>query len=282
MAQRARRRFELDRVVVRTEPFSRIVGGDLGDADLALALITPTEQRDKVLDFSTPYIHAAPALVTRVGTEVPDVQTAQGLQFATGVDDVRADRGRRDPPRHAAASRTRTSRTSCGRSAAGRRTSGSSTCPRRRRSRTPTRTSRSRRSSPRPSRSRPRCRRGRTTSRRSARRCGRCRPTARSTGSPSAGSAARSPTATSRSRCCGRTSHDRRRHHPDGARGQRVGVPRPLPRGRPRAAAGRARAHPGPHRPAARRLPDRAARLRPARRGLARRSPTSASSGCCT
>ena len=102
MARELARRLELDRVVVRTEPFSQIVGGDLGDADLALALITPTEQRGKVLDFSTPYIHAAPALVTRAGTSVPDVQTAQELQFATEasttLEQIVADVIRPDAP----------------------------------------------------------------------------------------------------------------------------------------------------------------------------------------
>ena len=102
IARELARRFRIDRVVVRTEPFSRIVGGDLGDADLALALITPTEQRDEVLDFSTPYIHAAPALVTRVGTSVPDVQTAQGLRFATEasttLEQIVADVIRPDAP----------------------------------------------------------------------------------------------------------------------------------------------------------------------------------------
>ena len=83
IARELARRLDLGRVVLRTEPFSRIVAGELGDADLALSLITPTTQRDKMLDFSTPYIHAAPALVTRAGTSIPDLQTAQGLQFAT-------------------------------------------------------------------------------------------------------------------------------------------------------------------------------------------------------
>jgi glutamine transport system substrate-binding protein len=104
MARELARRLDLDRVVVHTEPFSKIVGGDLGDADLALALITPTEQRDKVLDFSTPYIHAAPALVTRVGTSVPDVQTAQELQFATEasttLEQIVGDVIRPDTPPH--------------------------------------------------------------------------------------------------------------------------------------------------------------------------------------
>lgn len=77
-------RLGLERVAVRTAPFSRIVAGRLGDADLAMALITPTAERDEVLDFSTPYFDASPALLVREGTEVPDVQTAQELRWAIG------------------------------------------------------------------------------------------------------------------------------------------------------------------------------------------------------
>jgi polar amino acid transport system substrate-binding protein len=70
------------RLAVRTEPFSRIVAGHLDGADLALSLITPTSARDQVLDFSSPYINAAPALLVRAGISVPDLQTAQGLRWA--------------------------------------------------------------------------------------------------------------------------------------------------------------------------------------------------------
>jgi polar amino acid transport system substrate-binding protein len=70
------------RLVVRTEPFARIVAGHLDGADLALSLITPTSTRDQVLDFSSPYINAAPALLVRAGISVPDLQTAQGLRWA--------------------------------------------------------------------------------------------------------------------------------------------------------------------------------------------------------
>ncbi|MBK5109902.1 MAG: amino acid ABC transporter substrate-binding protein [Thermoleophilia bacterium] len=77
-------RLGLDEVDVRTTPFSRIARGHLGGADLALALITPTAERDEVLDFGTPYINASPALLVREGTEVADVKTAQGMQFAVG------------------------------------------------------------------------------------------------------------------------------------------------------------------------------------------------------
>ena len=74
------------RLVVRTEPFSRIVAGHLDGADLALSLITPTSTREQVLDFSSPYINAAPALLVRAGISVPDLQTAQGLRWAVESD----------------------------------------------------------------------------------------------------------------------------------------------------------------------------------------------------
>jgi ABC-type amino acid transport substrate-binding protein len=74
------------RLVVRTEPFSRIVAGHLDGADLALSLITPTSARDQVLDFTSPYIDAAPALLVRRGISVPDLQSAQGLRWAVESD----------------------------------------------------------------------------------------------------------------------------------------------------------------------------------------------------
>jgi polar amino acid transport system substrate-binding protein len=74
------------RLVVRTEPFSRIVAGHLDGADLALSLITPTSTREQVLDFSSPYINAAPALLVSAGISVPDLQTAQGLRWAVESD----------------------------------------------------------------------------------------------------------------------------------------------------------------------------------------------------
>ena len=83
MARELAHRLGLERVEVRTAAFSRIVSGHLDGADVALAQLTPTEGRDRVLDFSTPYIHASPALVTQAGIEIPDVQTAQGMRFAT-------------------------------------------------------------------------------------------------------------------------------------------------------------------------------------------------------
>jgi polar amino acid transport system substrate-binding protein len=100
MARELADRLGLERVVVRTERFSRIAAGELGDADLAMALITPTGEREEALDFSSPYFEAAPALVANSGTEIPDVQTAQELRWALGrnttFEDIVAEQIRPD------------------------------------------------------------------------------------------------------------------------------------------------------------------------------------------
>lgn len=70
------------RLVIRTEPFTRIVAGHLDGADLALSLITPTSAREQVLEFSSPYINTAPALLVRAGISVPDLNSAQQLRWA--------------------------------------------------------------------------------------------------------------------------------------------------------------------------------------------------------
>jgi polar amino acid transport system substrate-binding protein len=75
-------RFGLAEVRVVDVPFERLVSGDLGGADLALAELTPTLGRDARLDFSTPYLDAHPAVLVRVGTEVPDLAAARDLSWA--------------------------------------------------------------------------------------------------------------------------------------------------------------------------------------------------------
>jgi polar amino acid transport system substrate-binding protein len=74
-------RFGLKSVHVVLVHFHRIVSGQLGGADLALDLITPTDAREQRLDFSTPYLNAAPTVVVRTGTAVPDLASAQALRW---------------------------------------------------------------------------------------------------------------------------------------------------------------------------------------------------------
>lgn len=81
--------------------FGELVTGHLSGADLALSELTPTAEREKVLDFSTPYLVAPPGVVVRPGTGVRDLAALRQLRWVvvTGStltdivnDDVRPER----------------------------------------------------------------------------------------------------------------------------------------------------------------------------------------------
>ncbi|MFC0531078.1 ABC transporter substrate-binding protein [Phytohabitans kaempferiae] len=72
-------RFGLRLRVVRV-PFERIVSGDLGGADLALSQVTATPERERVLDFSAPYLAATPTGLSP--NAIPDLATARDLRWA--------------------------------------------------------------------------------------------------------------------------------------------------------------------------------------------------------
>jgi ABC-type amino acid transport substrate-binding protein len=80
LARRLAQRFGLKSVRVELEHFHRVIEGHLDGADLALDLITPTDERRQKLDFSWPYLDAAPTVVVRSGVGVPDLATAQAMQ----------------------------------------------------------------------------------------------------------------------------------------------------------------------------------------------------------
>ena len=81
LAKDLAQRFGLKSVRIVLEHFHRIVSGQLGGADLALDLITPTAQRAQRLDFSSPYLDAAPTVLVRGGTPVTDLDAAQRLRW---------------------------------------------------------------------------------------------------------------------------------------------------------------------------------------------------------
>jgi polar amino acid transport system substrate-binding protein len=74
-------RFGLGGVRVKIVHFHRLVAGHLGGADVGIDLITPTAEREEVLEFSTPYLKAAPTALVRSGTEIPDLKSAQELRW---------------------------------------------------------------------------------------------------------------------------------------------------------------------------------------------------------
>jgi len=102
IAGELRQRLGVAKLVVRTRPFNQIAGGDLAGADVALDLLTPTTAREKVLEFTTPYTESPPAIVSRTGDDIPDVQTAQQRRWVmkrgTTFEDIIADQIRPDQP----------------------------------------------------------------------------------------------------------------------------------------------------------------------------------------
>ncbi len=73
----------LDRVKVVQVPFASLVEGKLGGADLALSQLTPTDEREKVVDFSTPYLSAPPAILALRTVDASDVHGLQELRWVT-------------------------------------------------------------------------------------------------------------------------------------------------------------------------------------------------------
>ncbi|MCU0274254.1 MAG: ABC transporter substrate-binding protein [Acidimicrobiales bacterium] len=71
----------LERVKVVQVSFDEIVDGELGEADVAISQLTPTSEREEVLDFSRPYLSAAPAVLARTGTDASDAQGLKGLRW---------------------------------------------------------------------------------------------------------------------------------------------------------------------------------------------------------
>jgi polar amino acid transport system substrate-binding protein len=75
------KRLGLDRVRVVQVPFGDLVRGKLGGADIALSQLTPTKEREKVEDFSTPYISAAPGVLARRTVEASDMKGLRALRW---------------------------------------------------------------------------------------------------------------------------------------------------------------------------------------------------------
>ncbi len=79
-------RLGIDKVVLKNASFDSIVAGQNKDFDIALALISVTEPRKKVVDFSTPYASGAFGLATRTDSTLDEasIKTAKlGTQAGT-------------------------------------------------------------------------------------------------------------------------------------------------------------------------------------------------------
>jgi polar amino acid transport system substrate-binding protein len=74
-------RLGLKHVKVIQVPFAEIVTGHLRGADLALSQLTPTAEREHVLDFTSAYLSAPPGVLARRGVEVQDEHALRGLRW---------------------------------------------------------------------------------------------------------------------------------------------------------------------------------------------------------
>src|SRR5262245_50720985 len=80
-------------------PFDQITQGNLGEADLALAQISTTESRRKLMDFSSPYYPSNAGALAAEGVELRDLADAKELQWVvieastqqSLVDDMKTD-----------------------------------------------------------------------------------------------------------------------------------------------------------------------------------------------
>jgi len=72
MAVNLAHRLGLEKVVLKNASFDSIVAGQNKEFDIALAQISVTEPRKKVVDFSTPYALSAYGLVAKAGADVSE------------------------------------------------------------------------------------------------------------------------------------------------------------------------------------------------------------------
>jgi polar amino acid transport system substrate-binding protein len=94
-------RLGLRSVVLRRVPFASLVAGRLGGADIALSQLTPTDAREKSLDFTTPYLTAPAGVLAVQGAHASDVKDLRGLRWVVSrfssltpivSDEIRSDR----------------------------------------------------------------------------------------------------------------------------------------------------------------------------------------------
>ena len=79
------RRLGLERVRVVQVPFSTILAGKLGGADLALSQMTPTEKREESVDFTTPYLTAPPGILARRDVDARDEKGLRELHWVVST-----------------------------------------------------------------------------------------------------------------------------------------------------------------------------------------------------
>lgn len=82
-AQALARHLGLERVRVVQVPFAQLVHGQLHGADIGLSQVTPTGERDRFADFSTPYLIAAPGVLALRNVDAPDLHALRNLRWVS-------------------------------------------------------------------------------------------------------------------------------------------------------------------------------------------------------
>jgi len=75
----------LDRVRVVQVPFAAIARGELRGADIALSQLTPTSERERVLDFTTPYLESPPGVLARREADAVDEKELRDLNWVVST-----------------------------------------------------------------------------------------------------------------------------------------------------------------------------------------------------
>jgi polar amino acid transport system substrate-binding protein len=85
----------LDKVKVVQVSFDALVAGQTGDFDIAFSQVTITDERAKVVDFSTPYFSADQGVLVNKGTTISNIDEAKkakwGVQASTTAQTYLAD-----------------------------------------------------------------------------------------------------------------------------------------------------------------------------------------------
>jgi polar amino acid transport system substrate-binding protein len=81
LARALAHRLGVSKVRVVQVPFAQIVRGRLDGADLALSQLTPTSERERWLDFTTPYLTSQPGVLARKGLRATDLRGLRSLHW---------------------------------------------------------------------------------------------------------------------------------------------------------------------------------------------------------
>jgi polar amino acid transport system substrate-binding protein len=81
LASALAKRLGLDEVKVVQVSFEDITHGRLHGADLALSQLTPTSEREKVLDFSDPYLESPPGVLALKAVQGSDAKELRSLRW---------------------------------------------------------------------------------------------------------------------------------------------------------------------------------------------------------